>query len=71
MNSLLKDHIYARLDKICDATIEIFNDNFFQTIDIVANALDNVQARRYVDLRCVSNKKPLLESGTLGPKGHV
>ncbi len=35
------------------------------------NALDNVQARRYVDRRCVENKTPLLESGTLGPKGHV
>lgn len=37
----------------------------------MANALDNVQARRYVDRRCVDNKKALLESGTLGPKGHV
>jgi molybdopterin/thiamine biosynthesis adenylyltransferase len=37
----------------------------------VANALDNVQARLYVDRRCVSNKVALLESGTLGPKGHV
>lgn len=35
------------------------------------NALDNVQARKYVDRRCVDNKTPLLESGTLGPKGHV
>jgi len=33
--------------------------------------LDNVHARRYVDQRCVSNRIPLLESGTLGPKGHV
>jgi ubiquitin-activating enzyme E1-like protein 2 len=30
-----------------------------------------VEARRYMDSRCVSNQKPLLESGTLGPKGHV
>lgn len=36
---------------------------------MVANALDNVAARRYVDMRCVTNKIPLLESGTLGPKG--
>lgn len=38
---------------------------------IVTNALDNVQARRYVDQRCTENRVPLLESGTLGPKGHV
>ena len=24
-----------------------------------------------MDSRCVANKKPLLESGTLGPRGHV
>ena len=28
-------------------------------------------ARRYVDKRCVNAHTPLLESGTLGPKGHV
>lgn len=38
---------------------------------IVTNALDNVEARRYVDSRCVENKVPLLESGTLSSKGHV
>lgn len=40
-------------------------------MDIVTNALDNVQARQYVDLRCVQNKVALLESGTLSTKGHV
>ena len=35
------------------------------------NALDNVKARIYMDQRCVKNHIPLLESGTLGPKGHV
>ena len=29
--------------------MEIFNDQFFQAQDIVVNALDNVEARRYVD----------------------
>lgn len=28
-------------------------------------------ARKYVDSRCVTAKTALLESGTLGPKGHV
>lgn len=40
-------------------------------MDIIVNALDNVNARLYMDQRCVTNKRPLLESGTLGPKGHV
>ena len=38
---------------------------------MITNALDNVEARRYVDSRCVENKVPLLESGTLSSKGHV
>jgi molybdopterin/thiamine biosynthesis adenylyltransferase len=29
-------------------------------MDIVTNALDNVQARQYVDLRCVENKVALV-----------
>ncbi len=39
-----------------------------QGLDLVVNALDNVNARLYVDGRCVYFAKPLLESGTLGPK---
>lgn len=50
---------------------ELFNDKFFQNHDVCVNALDNVEARRYMDNRCVSNQKPLLESGTLGPKGTL
>ena len=37
-------------------------------LDCIVNALDNVNARLYVDSRCVYFCKPLLESGTLGPK---
>ena len=37
-------------------------------MDVVVNALDNVNARLYVDSRCVYFQKPLLESGTLGTK---
>lgn len=45
--------------------------NAVQSMSVVVNALDNVAARLYVDQRCVSNQRPLLESGTLGTKGHV
>ena len=50
---------------------EIFNDDFFNALDGVTNALDNVDARKYVDRRCVYFRKPLLESGTLGTKGNT
>jgi len=71
MNRELKGNIIARLDKVHDATNHIFTDQFFAGLGVVTNALDNVAARRYVDQRCVTAKTPLLESGTLGPKGHV
>ena len=35
------------------------------------NALDNVEARIYMDQRCVDTGRPLLESGTTGAKGHT
>ncbi|KAF5388441.1 hypothetical protein D9615_000146 [Tricholomella constricta] len=49
----------------------VYNAEFFQGIDGVTNALDNVKARLYMDQRCVFYKKPLLESGTLGTKGNT
>lgn len=58
--------------KVCPDTQEsIFTDLFFKSNDIIVNALDNVEARRYMDARCMSNQLPLVESGTMGPKGHV
>ncbi|CDJ43654.1 hypothetical protein ETH_00003310, partial [Eimeria tenella] len=50
---------------------EIFTESFWRSQDIIINALDNIQARQYVDSRCVTFTKPLLESGTLGTKGNV
>jgi molybdopterin/thiamine biosynthesis adenylyltransferase len=49
----------------------VYDEAFFKSLDGVANALDNVDARTYMDRRCVFYRKPLLESGTLGSKGNV
>ncbi|XP_072037790.1 LOW QUALITY PROTEIN: ubiquitin-like modifier-activating enzyme 6 [Amphiura filiformis] len=65
-------HIEPHQNKVCPDTEQShYNDAFFQRNDVIVNALDNVEARRYMDSRCVTNKKPLMESGTLGAKGHV
>jgi len=71
MNPELKGNVIARLDKVHESTSHIFTNKFFEDLTLVTNALDNVAARKYVDQRCVTAKTPLLESGTLGPKGHV
>ena len=52
-------------------TENVYNDDFFGKLDGVANALDNVEARTYMDRRCVYYGLPLLESGTLGTKGNT
>ena len=52
-------------------TENTYDDTFFHNLDGVANALDNVDARIYMDRRCVYYRLPLLESGTLGTKGNV
>lgn len=64
-------NIEAHLNRVGNDTETLYNNEFFGNLDIVANALDNVTARLYMDSRCVSFKKPLLESGTLGTKGNV
>jgi len=69
MNSDMKVTPY--LDRVGPDTEEVFNDAFWESLSGVCNALDNVQARLYVDQRCVYYKQSLLESGTLGTKGNV
>lgn len=66
INSSLK--VKALQNRVSPATEDVFNDKFWGSLDVVVNALDNVSARLYVDSRCVYFGKPLLESGTLGPK---
>jgi ubiquitin-activating enzyme E1 len=49
---------------------DYFNDEFWGSLDLCWNALDNVQARRYTDARCLWYSKPLLESGTTGTESN-
>ena len=50
----------------------VFDDGFWSDgIDTILNALDNVEARLYMDSQCVANRKGLIDAGTLGAKGNV
>lgn len=53
-------------NRVCPDTEKVYDDSFFDSLSGVANALDNVEARTYMDRRCVYYRLPLLESGTLG-----
>ncbi|TGO51147.1 hypothetical protein BOTNAR_0366g00060 [Botryotinia narcissicola] len=64
----LKSHIVTMRDRVGQDTEHIFNEQFWYQLDGVTNALDNVDARTYVNRRCDFFRKPLLESGTLGTK---
>jgi len=48
-----------------------FDDAFYASLDGICNALDNVDARLYMDSKCVFYGLPMLESGTLGTKGNT
>lgn len=57
--------------RVGTATESVFNDDFFDALTGVCTALDNVEARMYMDQRCLFYGKPMLESGTLGTKGNT
>jgi len=61
-------NIEPKQDRVSPSTENVFDDEFWEGLDGVCNALDNIKARLYVDSRCIFYEKSLLESGTLGPK---
>ncbi|KAK4274841.1 hypothetical protein QN277_018011 [Acacia crassicarpa] len=61
-------NIEALQNRVGPETENVFDDAFWENLSVVINALDNVNARLYVDQRCLYFQKPLLESGTLGAK---
>jgi ubiquitin-activating enzyme E1 len=69
MNTDLK--ITAYQEKAAAETEHLFGDDFYDKLSGVCTALDNIEARLYVDQRCVFYRLPMLESGTLGTKGNT
>ncbi|KAG5466345.1 hypothetical protein LSCM4_01493 [Leishmania orientalis] len=61
----------ARQDFIGPTTEHLYPDTFWQSLNVVVNALDNIEARLYVDQQCVRFRKILVEAGTMGTGGNV
>lgn len=74
-NAILKMNpdinVIAQKNKVGSESISVYNDKFLESQTCVLTALDNIQARLYVDKRCVETKSCLIDSGTLGTKGNV
>ncbi|XP_043916265.1 LOW QUALITY PROTEIN: ubiquitin-like modifier-activating enzyme 6 [Protopterus annectens] len=64
-------NIDAHFNKVYPATENIYSNKFYIKQNVVVTALGNVEARWYIDSRCVANQSPLLDSGTMGTKGHT
>jgi len=65
-------HIEAHTSRVGDGEDGPFDDDFWSSgCNVVLNALDNVEARLFVDKKCVSHGLGLVDAGTLGPKGNV
>lgn len=64
-------NIIPHENRVGSETEKYYNDDFYEALDGVANALDNLKTRTYMDRKCVFYRLPLLESGTLGTKGNV
>lgn len=70
MNPDLKVVTYT--SKVAPETENLFTDDrFWPSLTLVVNALDNIEARTYVDGKCAFHRKPLLESGTTGTMANV
>lgn len=61
----------ARQDFVGTTTEHLYSSDFWNDLDVVVNALDNMEARLYVDKQCVRFYKILVEAGTMGTGGNV
>jgi ubiquitin-activating enzyme E1 len=70
LNPLLK--LECHVSRVGDDEHGPFDFRFWsENVDVVLNALDNVEARLFIDSRCVANRLGLVDAGTLGSKGNV
>jgi ubiquitin-activating enzyme E1 len=73
MNSAIKLRVLT--EKVhaesCDPIDGVFDDRFWSQLSAIATAVDNIAARLFLDDMSVAYRKPMVDSGTLGPLGHV
>ena len=45
--------------------------NFWMKQTCIINAVDNIEARKYIDKQCTFYEKAFIDSGTLETKAHI
>jgi len=60
-----------RQSRIGPENENIFDENFWEKQTCIFNAVDNIEARKYIDNQCTFYGKPLIDSGTLGTKANI
>lgn len=70
MNPEIKSAMNVYKIRVEPKTESTFNCKFWNKLDFVVNALDNIHARNYMDGKCILHAKALFESGTLGTQAN-
>lgn len=63
--------IHALTERFDPETETIFDSSFFNSIAGVFSAVDTSSSRLYLDARCVSYRRPMVDGGKHGTKGSV
>ena len=64
-------NVVAHENRVGPEVENVYDDTFYEKLNGVANALDNIDARTYMDRKCVYYRKFLIDSGTLGTMGNT
>lgn len=71
-NAILKMNpeinIISQQTKVYNDSLNVYTRNFFENVTCVMTALDNIEARKFVDYLCSMNTCSMIDSGTLGTK---
>ncbi|KAJ1379246.1 hypothetical protein B484DRAFT_426327, partial [Ochromonadaceae sp. CCMP2298] len=71
INPLIGGRVVGLSHKLGAQTEGLFDASFWGGCHVVATALDNVDARLYVDEMCLKFGRWMVDSGTLGTKGNT
>lgn len=63
-------NIKAYQIKVCPDTEEIFDEIFYENIDIVLPAVDTVAGRKYIDSKVTKHEKHMFDTGISGIEGN-